>query len=243
MISVNKKKTKGIVIKTSDYKDNALIIHLLTPNGPEDYICRGAKKIESKMRYISQELTYIEVFVTNNKVLNTITEGEVLENYTDIKDNTEKLLIAMSMLESVNYFKNHIDDHTTLFNFLLQCLNLLSKSEFAKDLLNVFDIKLTYLLGIAPLFSKCVNCNNEGQFMSISYGGLLCSNCKDDKVFDEKTSEIIRLIFNIKPAKINDDFLKFINTYQNLVSIFVKEYYNIHLSYTNNLRHISEKLA
>lgn len=243
MVSIAKKKTKGIVIKTSDYKDNALIVHLLTSKGLEDYICRGAKKVESKMRHLTQELTYIEVVVTNNKTLNTITEGEVLENFTIIKDNTEKLLVGMTILESINSFKDHIDNYETLFNFTLFTLNFLKTTDYSKELLNVYDIKLTYLLGIAPLFSKCVNCGNDGKYMSIQNGGLLCDRCKNDHVFDLKTSEIIRLIFNIKPNKINDEFLNFISEYQNLLNIFVKEYYISHLSYTNKMRQISEKLA
>ena len=128
MISINKKKIKGIVIKTSDYKDNAQIIHLLTEKGLESFICRGAKKVESKMRHLTQEITYVELVVTSNKSLNTITEGEVLENYTAIKDNSDKLLVAMSMLETVNSFKNHIENYET-FNIMTQdILNLTQDS-------------------------------------------------------------------------------------------------------------------
>lgn len=243
MISVNKKKTKGIVIKTSDYKENAQLVHLLTTTGLEDYICRGAKKVESKMRHLTQEITYVEIITTNNKTLNTITEGQVLDNFTIIKDDSNKLLATMSMLESINSFKNHIDDYKTLFNFLLFSLNFMKETNYPTALLNVFDIKLTYLLGIAPLFSKCVNCDNEGQYMSISYGGLLCEKCRNQHTFDLTTSEVIRMIFNIKPKKLNEEFLSFIFKYQNMIDIFVKEYYLIHLSYTNKIRQLTEKLA
>lgn len=243
MISINKKKIKGIVIKTSDYKDNAQIIHLLTEKGLDSFICRGAKNVESKMRHLTQEITYVELVVTSNKSLNTITEGEVLENYTAIKDNSDKLLVAMSMLETVNTFKNHIENYETLFNFLLYSLTYLKETQFPNEFLNIFDIKMTYLLGIAPLFSKCVNCENEGRFMSVSYGGLLCDKCKESNVFDIRVSEMIRMIFNIKPNKINDDFLKIVSEYQKILNIFVKEYYSFHLSYTNNIRQLTEKLA
>lgn len=243
MISVNKKKTKGIIIKTSDYKENAQLVHLLTSNGLADYICRGAKKVESKMRHLTQELTYVEIITTNNKTLNTITEGNVIDNFTSIKEDSNKLLSAMSMLESVNSFKNHIDDYNTLFNFLLFSLNFMKETNYPMSLLNIFDIKLTYLLGIAPLFSKCVNCENDGKYMSITYGGLLCEKCHNEYVFDEKTSEVIRMIFNIKPNRINEEFLIFIFEHQNMINVFIKEYYQIHLSYTNNIRQLSEKLA
>jgi recombinational DNA repair protein (RecF pathway) len=43
-IMMNERESLGLVLKTSDYQENAALINLLTPSGKLNLIVRGAKK-------------------------------------------------------------------------------------------------------------------------------------------------------------------------------------------------------
>ena len=98
MITVNKKLIEGVIIKTTDYKENACKISVLTETGLIDLIVRGAKKINSKLAPLSQPLKRVQLFATFDKTLNTVTEGTIIDNYTNIKENQTKLLVAKPVM-------------------------------------------------------------------------------------------------------------------------------------------------
>ena len=50
MITVKKQKLKGIVIKQETYKEDSSKITLFTEDGLYNFIAKGTKKIESKLR-------------------------------------------------------------------------------------------------------------------------------------------------------------------------------------------------
>ena len=87
MITVKKQKLKGIVIKQETYKEDSSKITLFTEDGLYNFIAKGTKKIESKLRPLCQILTEVELITTDDRIINTITEGVVIENYTVIKED------------------------------------------------------------------------------------------------------------------------------------------------------------
>ena len=74
-------KQEGIVIKKSDYKENASLITVLTKEGKLSLIVRGAKKINSVTRNYTNLFTKLDFNATNNLKLNTLTEALVISSY------------------------------------------------------------------------------------------------------------------------------------------------------------------
>ena len=77
-------KKKGIVLKTTDYKENALLLTILTSEGIVNLILRGAKKQSSKNRNLSNILSFIEFNQTESNSINTLTEGFVINSFSCI---------------------------------------------------------------------------------------------------------------------------------------------------------------
>ena len=46
-------KTEGIVLKTTDYKEQAVLAYILTKDGLKNYIIKGAKKINGGTRLLA----------------------------------------------------------------------------------------------------------------------------------------------------------------------------------------------
>ncbi len=243
MITINKKKIEGVVIRATDYKENNSKISILTTNGLENFIVRGTRKITSKLSLLAQPITKVELFVTSDKILNTVTEGIVSENYTSIKENQAKQLVALSMLESIYYFNKHVLDTNLLYKFFLDSLDVLKNTEYPLELLNYFDIKLWYLVGIMPTFNKCINCGSDNSsYFTISQGGNLCKKCKTHESYDEYVSNLLKITFLLKIEKLNEEFLKLLSEYTDIFNKIIKIYYKQYLDFSNFNRSLIEKI-
>lgn len=228
-------KTEGIVLKTSDYKEQAVLATILTKEGINNYIIRGAKKISSGTRLLSSPLTKLEFNRTNFDTLNTLTEGNILNNYLPIKQNINKLMCAYPILEKIITFSEQVTNKVTYYNFVSTILDLLASDLDENAILTIFETKLTFLLGINPEFKICLNCGRETKsgVFSINDGGIICDECNvliDYELTKEQT-EIFKLIYLIKLEKINLDFINYIKPHIIQISNILDRYYNTHLDF------------
>lgn len=243
MITVNKKKIEGIVLKKSDHKDNNSMVYVLTQDGLMNYIVRGTKNINSKLSSIAQPLKKVEYLVTTNKTVNTVTEGVTLDNYTSIKTSQEKILVSESMIETIYSFVKHVEDTNLLYEFFLQILNYLKDTSYALELLNYFDIKMWYLVGISPNFSRCPLCNEQqSNYFSSTNGGNLCLKCRTNDCYDEYISNLLKIAFLIKIDKLNEEFLQLMSNYRDKFDEIIKIYYREHLDFENFNRKLIKKI-
>lgn len=235
MISVNKIEFEGLVFRTSDYKDAATKLHLLTPTGIVHVIARGAKKY-SKLNSLTQILTYEKCITTTGKILNTLTDGEVIDSYLAIKEAHDKELIALSIFEYIERFNEAISDYDKLFRFVVKLLALLAKSSYPKLILALFEIKFWYFLGIQPRFNECGKCDKVGLYFSIASGGVVCPEHFDDYSVSQELTKLIYLLYHIKLEQFDDALcLKFQDFFLDLEKI-IADYYQYYFDYTNQTK-------
>ena len=240
--TIDKDKFTGIVIRQDLYKEDALKITFLTEHGLGSLIVRGARKIESKLKILTPVITKIECMASTGRILNTLTEGVVLENYTDIKENPLKTSIALALFENILTFIDTISDYKVLYHFLEQMLQLLSKSDYPMSILTIFNIKMWYLVGSQPDFKACPVCGKTGIYFSVASGGMLCKAHHNAASVGAELSKLIKLIYLIKLEKIDEELLKFINQYYAELLPIIKDYYQTYFDYTNRYLKIIEMM-
>ena len=244
MITVKKQKLKGIIIKQEIYKEDSIKVTILTNNGICSLVCRGGHKINSKLRPLCQVLTEVELVTTNNLVLNNITEGVVLNNYTLIKEDTNKLLVGLSMIELFYSFIDSINEFNSTYNFLINCLNLLSNTIYHRSLLSLFEIKFLYAIGTYPSFNECISCRRRlGKYFSVKHGGNVCEKCSDFTSCNAELSKLIEMIFYIKITKISEEFLKIVNDFILEIDKVISEYYETYFDYHNKNKKMLTKIS
>ena len=118
-------KQEGIVIKKSDYKENASLITVLTKEGKLSLIVRGAKKINSVTRNYTNLFTKLDFNATNNLKLNTLTEALVISSYININTDMDKLNAGLAILEKVNFFLEEITNSSQFYSFFSLIIPLL----------------------------------------------------------------------------------------------------------------------
>ena len=240
-------KNRGLVLKTSDYKENAVIACILTAKGKQNYIIRGAKKLTSTTHALAGIATYLEFNATENFAINTLTEGIVKDNFSAIKENTAKMQVIYAMFEKILVFSDQATDKEKFLNFVLSILSQLKDSNYLQEILALFELKLMYILGIAPQWNECTICKHhiiEGLF-SVRAGGVMCSNCGilEGYELDLEETKAIKYLYLIKMDKVNKLFFQQIQPLMEHIPEVIDLYYSQYYDFQSKAKTIIKKIS
>ncbi|HNZ50634.1 MAG TPA: DNA repair protein RecO [Bacilli bacterium] len=238
---------EGLIIKTQNYQENSKIVWILTAFDYTSYLMRGSANPKSHNYAYSNELTKIR-FQTSDRLQKgfpILTSGEVVQNFSATKTNIDKMRMVIVILDMINQLANHIDDKQTLFSFCNQILDLINNS-FHPLYLQIFRLKLLYLLGVGPIFSKCVNCGTsikQGTF-DLNNGGMVCVHCQNQTLtfFDPDVIEVIKFLYLTKLVFLSPPVLNQIPNYLLEISQFLDHYYEHFLGFNSRAEAILKKL-
>lgn len=147
--------------KNKDYKENACLVTLLTKEGIINLIVRGAKKANSKTRILTNQYSVIDFCQTDTNSLNTLTEGVVVDSNLPLYKDVLKLNYAQVIVEKILVLANSLSSFDILYDFFLQTIKLLGETSYPEIVVLLFEVKLWYLLGIAPNFQSCPRCGKK----------------------------------------------------------------------------------
>ena len=136
---------EGIVVKSIDFKENSKIIYLLTENGKDSLLVKGAKSIKNKNVGLTQSITLINYNHTNSN-LKILTDGEVINNYDYIKESIDNITIASELLEITTYFYDSLVSTDQIYKSVKVLLSLMKDIDPLKILL-IYKAKLIKFLG------------------------------------------------------------------------------------------------
>lgn len=194
---------QGVVLKTIDYQENSKIIYLLTNNGIKSAIARGAKNLKSHTYAYAQPLVKIEFELKKDRYIGA---NRILNNYNSIKMNFDKLSCCLKIIEICYELGDHISDHQLFFDFVNDILHNIESNDVYDIFELIFKTKILYLLGVAPVLSKCVSCGSQDNIVGFSFnnGGMKCSNCVkiDDFIYPHDTVEFFKSIYLTKFDKL-----------------------------------------
>lgn len=232
---------QGIVLKTIDYQENSKIIYLLTKKGIVSAVVRGAKNLKSHTYSYAQPLVKIDFELKKERYIGA---NKILDNYNNIKLNYDKLTTSLKIIEICYTLGEHITDSELFYTFTNQILDLINNTDddfYVYEL--IFKIKTLYLLGVAPVFSKCVSCGNDKNIIGFAFnnGGMKCSDCikTDDFIYPKETILEIKTIYLIKLEQlillINEKQLKY--DYKK-ISRFLELYYEQYLGFVSKVNKV-----
>lgn len=237
---------EGLVLKTTDYKEQAVIAQILTTQGLKNYIIRGAKKMASGTRLLASPLTRIQFNATSSDGLDTITEGVIQESYLLIKQNIQKMLCIYPILEKILIFTNQVTNIALFYSFVLEILDLLSSNLDEKVILTIFEVKLTYLIGIAPELKICTQCGNKitRGYFSVYNGGVYCPLCARHQPYElnEEETEALRLLYLVKLNKVDTQFIDIVSPSIIKISNIIDLYYQKHLDFMSKAKEVTKQI-
>ncbi len=232
------KLEKGIILKTIDYQENSKIIYIMTPFGIKSAIVRGAKNLKSKTFAYSQPITYIEFSIQKEKYIEAC---NVLNYFNNIKLDNNRLISSLKVIEISYLLGEHITDYNIFFDFLnniLMCINNDKKNYLYYEL--IFKTKILYLLGVAPVLTKCVTCGTKTNIIGFSFnnGGMKCKKClkTEDFIYPTDTINTFKELYLLKlPSLIEGINNEGITCNYEKVNHFLTLYYQQYLGFTSKI--------
>lgn len=170
---------EAIVLNSIEYKDSSKILNLYTKLGHKSVLAHGVKKHNNINRFLSQNCTRIKLELSDKK-LPSLKDGELLDEYENIKKDVYTYSYMNHIMELVNYTINSDSNHEKMFHFLTRLLTLVNDGFDADVASFIFELKLLHFIGYGLNFRGCNICDeNENLVFHISSGGVICNHHLD----------------------------------------------------------------
>ena len=181
-------KIKGLILRINDYKDNDLLLQVLTKeHSIISLIGKSSKKITSKQHFYEGCLYEFMIDYKDSKTIYSLHNSKLIKAYYDL-NNTKLFSFKNILFEMILKSRETLD----LECFDNICFVLDNLNDDNKYLLgSLFVSYMNRLHGINPNVDECVSCKNK-RVVAISnlLGGFLCE--------EHKGAEIIRSIDTLK---------------------------------------------
>ena len=173
-------KTKGIVLRQTDYQDSDKLLTVLTADHGKLLVkARGIKGSRNTMKAPCQLMAYSELTLLEQKDRFVLTEASTIELFSEIQQDIELLSLASYFLQVTEFVVQEEDPCPEILSLLLNSLYALGKLKLSQPMVKaVFEFRLSCLLGFTPDLSGCP-CGRGGEpvFFSLTRGCLLCETC------------------------------------------------------------------
>lgn len=178
-------KLKGIVIKTSDFKDSDKIITIFSAEkGLIKARVRGVKKNKAKLAFAVQPFAFVEFILTERDGFYTVINATSIDQFFNVTADFDNYIFMLACLEIIQKTVKENESQVDLFVLLLNSLKLVCYENVSSMVVFIkFVIESMKYLGFWFVFDRCACCggelNENDVGFSYEFNGLLCSKCKN----------------------------------------------------------------
>ncbi|MDH6602891.1 DNA repair protein RecO (recombination protein O) [Bacilli bacterium PM5-9] len=197
------KDLKGIVFNIFNYKENDLIVDVLSYQyGFMQLYVRGGQKTTSKSFFIFKIFNFItfDVSKLNLEELSIYKSGSVdrIFDYTCL--NYEQMNLVMFMSELLIKIKHQKDiNYKKYYEFLEEIIVDISKKKNSYFLTNYFIYNTLELIGCAPNLESCYNCAKTNNIVAfdLKNSGFICKECFDNNSKYLMDKDILNYLYKL----------------------------------------------
>lgn len=196
-------KTKGVVIKETQYNDNDKILTVMTSEyGKISCIAKGAKKTNSSLLAPCQFLVCSDFVLYKGTNFYHINSAEIIDTFYNLRIDYDKLQIAYEVTKVLSQTICEGEESKEILSLFLNTLYVIENKDMQSNfVLNIFKLKLIQLLGYMPdviLCGKCgqtmLNKEDKNYYFSALESSACCEKCyniqKSSVEFNKKNSHI-----------------------------------------------------
>lgn len=221
------KRIEGIVASEMPYGETSKILNIITKDyGVIGVIAKGAKRLKSNIRSVSQRFCYasFEVYYKEGK-LSTLISADVINPLANIKKDIEKISYLNFITELTSGVLKQAESKE-IYDLYVSSFLKINEGFDSMVITNILELKYLDYLGIAPVLDGCYLCGNKDVVTLSSYkGGFVCrKHLEDDYIVDIKTIKIIRMFKYVDISLITKIDIK--DNVKNEINEFLDDYYD-----------------
>lgn len=142
---------EGIVLARRSYSEADRILSVYSKNhGRLSLIAKGVRRPISKKRGHIEVFNQIKLQVIRGKGLDLMTEAEIIDNFSEVRKNLKKIVLAYYFMEVVGRTTHEGEKHPELYASILKFLRALKTAKELKKLRKQFVCEILTILGFWP---------------------------------------------------------------------------------------------
>ena len=176
-------KTRGLVLRETNYKESDKILTVLTQDeGRCTVKARGCRRRGSRLTASAQLLVYSEMTLFAYRDHYTLDQAESLEQFRGIRADVVLLALASYFAEATEAVSVEGRGDSALLSLILNAMYALDKLGKPPALVKAaFELRLMCLAGYAPLLDACAVCglpDPHPPCFHLAEGVLHCGKCR-----------------------------------------------------------------
>ncbi|MBT8216593.1 MAG: DNA repair protein RecO [Acidimicrobiia bacterium] len=178
------RQDQGIVLRGYPFGEADKVVVLLSPNhGKVRAVAKGVRKTKSRFGGRLEPFTHVDVLLYEGRNLDTITQVSVVEAYSHLRLDLDRVLAAGTMVEAIDAVSQEGAGSHRQFLLLQRGLRALEAGPVHPDLVAAFLLKLAAVVGVAPALETCAECGSDRDLLrfSLASGGVVCSRCSPER--------------------------------------------------------------
>ncbi|MBU1119354.1 DNA repair protein RecO [Patescibacteria group bacterium] len=201
-------KTKGFILKKSNFEDHHKIVTIFTQtHGKVKGISKGVRKIKSKLAPHLEIGMMSEFMLSESKSLQTITSAKSIKTYKNLRSDLHKATHLYCMCELLDKLVTDSFSDSSLFFLFDESLSSIDREQDQgrHELITIrFMLKALHTLGYLPELFNCTKCGSvlkeEVNYFSHSHGGMVCASCKENSCIALTGDELKVLRFLVRAS-------------------------------------------
>ncbi len=236
-------KITGIVVSETSYGETSKIVGILTESGIISAMAKGAKTLKSSLRAGTTKLTYADFQIIDKQdKLSVITGVDIINNFTNIKKDINKISYATYLLELGTQVMKQ-NNKKEVYKLLIDSLKKINDGFDYRVITNILELKYLEYLGVLPVLDSCSICGSKTNIVTLSgsRGGFICRNClTNDIIVSEKAIKLIRLFYYVDIEKI--DKLEVSEKVEKEINDFLDSYYELYTGLYLRTKYLLNKI-
>ena len=158
-------KLTGLVLRTTEYKENDLILNILTrEQGLISTKARAVRTNRSHNKGACQLLCYSEFTITDYKGFSAISEANAIEMFPELRSDIELLSLASYFAQAAEVLSQEDAGSGEVLSLTLNALYALAKLHKPQDLVKAaFELRLACIGGYEPDLTGCAVCGRRSE--------------------------------------------------------------------------------
>ncbi|MDO7788221.1 DNA repair protein RecO [Desulforamulus aquiferis] len=211
IISVKIYNLDAIVLKSRDMREADKILTLFSlQRGKQRVVAHGVAKPKSTKRGAVQPFCYSSLLMHKGRDLDSISQAELKESFTELRNDLDRLAFAAQMAELADGFTEECEPNQAIFALLLSTLHVIAKGD-AELALRFFEARLLALSGFLPELDSCSECGQPLKEAKVNFeqqlGGFVCRECISatgvKATFNRGSLEVLKTLYRWDLSKLH----------------------------------------
>jgi len=175
-------RTEALTLRRSTLGEADLLLTLYSKDrGKIRAVAKGARRSTSKLVGHLEPLTQVQLSLAQGRSLDIITQAQVLNNFTPLKEELASITKGLYVAELVDGFGSEEQSNPAIYDLALGTLDAIAGDAESEMPLRFFELRLLLASGLMPELYACVECRQPvspgNHRFSPNVGGTLCLNC------------------------------------------------------------------